>query len=81
MVKELVEHSKSSDIADQASETAEVFANASIEEARRRLLPQVYHGFDGKHCVECHAVIPDARLAMQRVRCTPCESELEQARK
>ncbi|MFN9030129.1 MAG: TraR/DksA C4-type zinc finger protein [Betaproteobacteria bacterium] len=36
--------------------------------------------FDGKHCVDCEIEIPEARLAMGKVRCVDCQSLREKRR-
>jgi RNA polymerase-binding transcription factor DksA len=46
---------------------------------RARLMnqPESHPDFDGTHCVDCDAVIPEARLALQRIRCVLCQQDLE----
>ena len=36
-----------------------------------------FNEFDGKTCVDCGDNIPEARLAMQRIRCVDCQEVLE----
>jgi hypothetical protein len=50
--------------------------------ARVRLqLVQTHKGFDGRHCIGCGDELPAVRIAYKRVRCTPCQAEVERLEK
>lgn len=67
------------DVADRA----DIGIEAALEDARRRAAgksgPERDLRFDGLHCVEedCGVKIPAPRLALGRVRCVECQSQLE----
>lgn len=65
------------DEGDQAQQS-QLREQAEIQ-ARARFInkPEVHHGFDGIHCVECGIDIPKLRLQMMKVRCVDCQTELE----
>lgn len=71
------------DVLDQATKFEEMERSHSVRAASDACAPQKHHLFDGTHCVEedCGVVIPGVRLKAGRVRCTDCETLLEQARK
>lgn len=41
---------------------------------------ETHPDFDGKHCVDCEIEIPEARLALGKVRCVDCQSLKEKRR-
>lgn len=43
--------------------------------------PQSHPDFDGSHCVSCEDDIPEARLAMGKVYCTICQTEIDNRKK
>jgi hypothetical protein len=50
--------------------------------ARARLqLVQEHKDFDGVHCLACGDELPPVRIAYKRIRCTPCETEVERKAK
>lgn len=71
------------DVLDQASRTEQMERDNGVKAAMLASAPQRHHRFDGTHCVEedCGVVIPDARLAMGKVRCVDCQSDLDDANK
>jgi hypothetical protein len=48
--------------------------------ARRQCDDPQFVDWDGEHCVECEVPIPPARIAMGKVRCTPCQAFIEEGR-
>lgn len=66
------------ELAEQYSEQER---SRRIEESRRALAPERDDRFDGEHCIECPTRMPPERLAMGRIRCVKCQSELERRRK
>lgn len=46
-------------------------------QAHRRAAPENHPDFDGTHCVRCDEPIPLARLALFKVRCVACQTQLE----
>lgn len=71
------------DVLDQASRTEQMERDNGVKAAALACAPQTHHRFDGIHCVEddCGVVIPAARLAQGKVRCTDCQAERELAHK
>jgi RNA polymerase-binding transcription factor DksA len=72
---------RSADAMDQASSVTELFLEGALAEQRAAAAPETHPDFDGTHCVECGDDIPSERLALKRVRCCPCQEQLEKARK
>lgn len=65
-----------------ADALAEAQRTAGIDRARLAMkAQQLDRRFNGKDCVDCTDPIPQERLQSQRIRCTKCESALEQRRK
>ena len=69
-----------SDPLDQASDLEASLREAYIQEVQRRMV-EFDPDFDGKHCVECAAVMPQLRLTMGRIRCVYCQEEKERKSK
>lgn len=69
------------DDSDRASVIEATFNADALRDARRKAQPETHPDFDGKHCVDCGDEIPEARLALGRVRCIECQSEIEFRRK
>lgn len=65
------------DIADTANDTAQVCTDEALRRARKNAGPEHDESFDGLHCVDCCDEIHRARLALGKVRCVECQSELE----
>lgn len=65
------------DIADLSFAEELLVADPGLRKARKALAPEQHPDFDGKHCVECAAQIPRARLLLQRVRCVFCQEAAE----
>lgn len=61
------------DLQDQANEQA-------LANFRKSDKPQAHPDFDGAHCLDCGDDMPELRLQMHRIRCTSCETVVEQAR-
>lgn len=68
------------DHADIAGTAVEACLADAEARARGRSSPEHHPDFDGTHCVEpdCGIAIPEARLALQRIRCVTCQSLIEQ---
>lgn len=62
---------------DEATALATSLTEGAIAAARMASAPETHPDFDGEHCVECGAEMPAARLAMGRIRCIHCQTELE----
>ncbi|MDI1360631.1 hypothetical protein [Methylotenera sp.] len=69
------------DEVDAASVQEAKFTNASIAGIQALLAPQKHPDFVAPFCLDCTDEIPEERLAAGRIRCTHCESILEQASK
>ena len=65
------------DLADTADAPIELHRAESERQARGKSAAESHPDFDGVHCVECEDVILAARLALGKVRCVPCQRELE----
>lgn len=76
---------KCADPFDHASELESSFRELSLSEARRKLKPEQEQNEDGTwpvlYCVDCDDEIPEARLAMGKIRCVDCQSNLERKSK
>ena len=68
-----------SDNLDQAALIEDAFREKAIAFIRQVETPPT--DFDGKHCFECDDVIPEARLALGKFRCVPCQELEERGRK
>jgi RNA polymerase-binding transcription factor DksA len=66
---------------DEAAALAASLADGAIAAARRANAPETHPDFDGESCIDCGDTIPEARLAMQKVRCVHCQSVLERRQK
>lgn len=64
-----------------ADELAEAEREVGVTNARNALAPQHHEDFDGVHCIDCAAQIPQVRLDAKRIRCTYCESVVEKKAK
>ncbi len=66
---------------DKASELADMFNRQGIAEVQRRLRVEQIQNEDGSwpltECVDCDIDIPEARLALGRVRCIDCQQDKE----
>ena len=69
---------RSADLIDQASEQEAMFHANNIKAVQDLLEPQSHPDFNGVDCLDCGEVVPDKRLAFGRIRCTSCESLLEE---
>jgi hypothetical protein len=72
---------RSADVLDTAAELQEQMnadARAAVAAADR---PQTHPDFNGSDCVECGEALPGVRLAYQRIRCMPCQAEVERLAK
>jgi RNA polymerase-binding transcription factor DksA len=77
-----VNRSRNTDQLDFAAELQDEFNKRGVEEVRKALEAEQHPGFDGVHCVEddCGTAIPQARLAMGKVRCVDCQTRKEKRR-
>ncbi len=66
---------------EQAARNTEHINAAGLERVRQLLEPESHPDFDGKHCIDCGNPIPKERLQAGRIRCTDCQSLLEQLRR
>ena len=57
-----------------ADSLAKVRAAAHARECDK---PEYVEVFDGTHCIDCEIEIPEARLAVGRVRCMDCQQHFE----
>lgn len=69
------------DEADIASALERGFIAQALENHRKKVAPESHPDFDGKHCIDCDVLIPEGRLALGKVRCVDCQSELEKYNK
>lgn len=72
------------DVFDEAdhAQWQQLREQAAIHERALNLnKPETHPDFNGEECIECGDVIPPARLALQKIRCIDCQSELESLRK
>ncbi len=49
----------------------------ALAKIQAKLAPESHPDFDGEHCIDCDKEIPEARLAMGRIRCVYCQEILE----
>lgn len=73
---------KEPDILDHAANITAFLTEKEVAARRAAAAPETHPDFDGRHCVEeeCGAYIPDERLAAGRIRCTECQTVIEQRR-
>lgn len=62
------------ELAAKAEQEQREIAARAVAEMNR---PQAHPDFDGTHCVNCEDDIPHGRLAMGKVYCTACQTELD----
>jgi RNA polymerase-binding transcription factor DksA len=62
---------------ERASELEQAEREAARHRIERAMRPEKDPRFNGKDCVECEDEIPPGRLALGKVRCVICQSELE----
>lgn len=65
------------DEADIASALEMGFIAKALADHKTKVAPESHPDFDGEHCIDCDAEIPEVRLNMGRIRCVDCQSELE----
>lgn len=68
---------KHADPIDEAAALAASLADGGIAAARRANAPETHPDFDGESCIECGDTIPEARLALKKIRCVHCQSAKE----
>lgn len=68
------------DIADIANDRAELILGAALSKQVGKSAPESHPEFDGEHCVDCAIQIATGRLALGKVRCIGCQSDLESRR-
>lgn len=69
---------KLADELEVASQQEALRTLSSVKDIQMKLAPQKHPDFDGEHCLECGADMPTQRLTDGRIRCTGCETALEQ---
>lgn len=79
MVREPAE--RTTDVLDLAAELQDNFNNRGIAAAAAATAPQTDPDYDGKHCIECFALIPKARRDLGRIKCVGCQEALEKKEK
>jgi RNA polymerase-binding transcription factor DksA len=62
---------------DEASALAASLTEDAIAAARAAARPETHPDFDGETCVTCGDDIPTARLALKKVRCVACQTNIE----
>lgn len=62
---------------EQAARLEEAERENARVKNREALAPQKHPGFNGHDCIDCEEPIPEARLAMGRIRCVECQSRRE----
>lgn len=78
---EMLSNSEVYDEADQA-QWIQLAEQASFRErARQANAPESDPNFDHKHCIDCGEEIPEARLALFKIRCVECQRALENRRR
>lgn len=65
------------DEADIASALEMGFIAKALADHKTKVAPESHPDFDGEHCIDCDAEIPEVRLNMGKIRCVDCQSELE----
>lgn len=65
------------DEADIASALEMGFIAKALADHKNKVAPESHPDFDGEHCIDCDAEIPQVRLNMGKIRCVDCQSELE----
>ena len=66
---------------DKASAMELMFTEAAIYAVQHLAKPEKHPDFDGVHCLDCEEEIPAERLAMCRIRCVACQTDIEVADK
>lgn len=73
------------DVLDRASNLTQELTDNAIAEQRRRARPEQVQNADGSwpvtNCVDCEVEIPQARLALGKIRCVDCQGILERVRR
>lgn len=72
---------KSADEFEVASQQEALRTLSSVKDVQKLLEPQKHPDFDDEHCLDCHADMPQQRLTDGRIRCTACETEIEEKAK
>jgi RNA polymerase-binding transcription factor DksA len=64
---------------ERAAKLEEQERASALAKNQKELAPQTHPDFDGVHCVEsdCGEPIPQARLALGKIRCVDCQSRRE----
>lgn len=70
-----IEHT--ADIYDQATNIEQLERSNSIKASQLANMPEKHPDFDGEHCLDCLADLPEVRITMGKIRCTLCQSDRE----
>ena len=72
---------RDADDLDRAADLTQLRRDDAVAEVQRKLLPQQVQNPDGSwpqpDCDDCGVEIPEARLAMGRIRCVFCQDRRE----
>ena len=69
------------DDADIAQDLIERRLEAEERRARIAARPEFDMNFDGVHCVECGADMPEVRLKLGKCRCIECQKDFEKRKR
>lgn len=75
-----VNRSRNTDQLDFAADLQDEFNKRGLDQVRKAMAAETHPDFDGAHCVTCGDDMPPERLAMERIRCTPCQQAKEKKR-
>lgn len=50
---------------------------ALLQQHKLKMQPETHPDFDGVCCIDCGEEIPEERLNMKRIRCTHCQTLIE----
>jgi RNA polymerase-binding transcription factor DksA len=69
------------ELMDAAQEQQDKTNQMHIARAQALAAPELDPSFDGVHCVDGGEEIPEARLALGKIRCVSCQTALERTRR
>lgn len=69
------------ELIDAAQDEQRRINEAAEAATRAKAAPEHDPAFDGKHCIECGALIPIKRRELGKIKCVICQELLERSNK
>ncbi len=70
-----------SDVFDAATDKEMADRETAISAIRSKAGPEFHEDFESPFCLDCDGEIPEARLALGKIRCVGCQTAVEKQNK